>query len=165
MSGEIGGDLITGISLAKSFEQTRILQIIFAGIIVFTISRLMTGSTNRAARIAVGTIAVGIAVDGLASHLGGRGVNTAPAVLLGMGFAADYLSHASDKITSWKFDNMARWGAALTSGSVFFVVSFSKFPPAKDTGVLLTLTIIISVFLATLLSTVSQDSATKQQEE
>ena len=165
LSGEIGGDLITGISLAKSFEQTRILQIIFAGIIVFTISRLMTGSTNRAARIAVGTIAVGIAVDGLASHLGGRGVNTAPAVLLGMGFAADYLSHASDKITSWKFDNMARWGAALTSGSVFFVVSFSKFPPAKDTGVLLTLTIIISVFLATLLSTVSQDSATKQQEE
>ena len=31
LSGEIGGDLITGISLAKSFEQTRILQIIFAG--------------------------------------------------------------------------------------------------------------------------------------
>ncbi len=165
LSGEIGGDLITGISLAKSFEQTRILQIIFAGIIVFTISRAMTGSTNRAARIAVGTIAVGIAVDGLASHLGGRGVNTAPAVLLGMGFAADYLSHASDKITSWKFDNMARWGAAITSCSVFFVVSFSKFPPAKDTGVLLTLTIIISVFLATLLSTVSHEGAIKQQEE
>ncbi len=165
LSGEIGGDLITGISLAKSFEQTRILQIIFAGIIVFTISRAMTGSTNRAARIAVGTIAVGIAVDGLASHLGGRGVNTAPAVLLGMGFAADYLSHASDKITSWKFDNMARWGAAITSCSVFFVVSFSKFPPAKDTGVLLTLTIIISVFLATLLSTVSHKGTIKQQEE
>jgi predicted RND superfamily exporter protein len=165
LSGEIGGDLITGISLAKSFEQTRILQIIFAGIVVFTISRAMTGSTNRAARIAVGTIAVGIAVDGLASHLGGRGVNTAPAVLLGMGFAADYLSHASDKITSWKFDNMARWGAAITSCSVFFVVSFSKFPPAKDTGVLLTLTIIISVFLATLLSTVSHVGAIKRQEE
>ena len=82
-----------------------------------------------------------------------------------MGFAADYLSHASDKITSWKFDNMARWGAAITSCSVFFVVSFSKLPPAKDTGVLLTLTIIISVFLATLLSTVSHKGTIKQQEE
>ena len=46
-------------------------------------------------RIAIGTVALGLAIDGVASHLGGRGVNTAPAVLLGMGFAADYLSHAA----------------------------------------------------------------------
>ncbi len=152
LSGEIGGDLITGISLAKSFEQTRILQILFAGIIVFTISYFMTSSVERSIRIAIGTIAVGIAVDGLASHIGGRGVNTAPAVLLGMGFAADYLSHASDNLRVNKYDNYARWGAAITSGLVFVAVSFSRFPPAKNTGILLSVTIFISVLLATSLA-------------
>ncbi|MEC8540589.1 MAG: hypothetical protein VXY53_01985, partial [Candidatus Thermoplasmatota archaeon] len=87
-----------------------------------------------------------------------------PAVLLGMGFAADYLSHASEKITSWRLDNYARWGAAVTSGLVFFAVSFSEFPPAKDTGLLLSLTILISVFLATCLSIVSSSSELQDNE-
>ena len=164
LSGEIGGELITGINLAKSFEQTRVIQILCAGLIVFIISLIMTYSIEKSLRISIGTIAVGIAIDGLASYLGGRGVNTAPAVLLGMGFAADYLSHASEKITSWRLDNYARWGAAVTSGLVFFAVSFSEFPPAKDTGLLLSLTILISVFLATCLSIVSSSSELQDNE-
>ncbi|MEC7228851.1 MAG: hypothetical protein VXV95_02235, partial [Candidatus Thermoplasmatota archaeon] len=164
LSGEIGGELITGINLAKSFEQTRVIQILCAGLIVFIISLIMTYSVEKSLRISIGTIAVGIAIDGLASYLGGRGVNTAPAVLLGMGFAADYLSHASEKITSWRLDNYARWGAAVTSGLVFFAVSFSEFPPAKDTGLLLSLTILISVFLATCLSIVSSSSELQDNE-
>ncbi|DAC60571.1 MAG TPA: hypothetical protein D7I07_00085 [Candidatus Poseidoniales archaeon] len=155
ISGQIGGQLITGIDLAKSFEQTRIIQILAAGLIVLIIAFLMTRVPEKSMRIAVGTIAVGIAVDGLASHLGGRGVNTAPAVLLGMGFAADYLSHASDKMYSWRQDTYARWGAAVTSGLVFLTVSFSEFPPASNTGLLLSLTILISVLLATCLAFVS----------
>ena len=157
ISGEIGGQLITGIDLAKSFEQTRIIQILAAGLIVLIIAFLMTRVPEKSMRIAVGTIAVGIAVDGLASHLGGRGVNTAPAVLLGMGFAADYLSHASDKMYSWRQDTYARWGAAVTSGLVFLTVSFSEFPPASNTGLLLSLTILISVLLATCLAFVSSN--------
>ena len=165
LSGEVGGDLITGISLAKSFEQTRILQILFAGVIVFIISYFMTNSYQRAVRIAIGTIAVGIAVDGLASHLGGRGVNTAPAVLLGMGFAADYLSHASDNSKENRYDNYARWGAAISSGMVFFVVSFSQFPPAKNTGLLLSITIVISVLIATSLAYAQKTPARLYQQE
>lgn len=164
IDGEIGGQLITGIDLAKSFEQTRILQILSAGVIVFMIAFMMTRSVEKSVRIAVGTIAVGIAVDGLASHFGGRGVNTAPAVLLGMGFAADYLSHASDKTKSWRLDNYARWGAAITSGLVFLTVSFSRFPPAKNTGLLLSLTIVISVLLATCLSIVSSNNYSLEEE-
>ena len=164
ISGDIGGQLITGIDLAKSFEQTRIIQILAAGLIVLIIAFLMTKSPEKSLRIAVGTIAVGIAVDGLASHFGGRGVNTAPAVLLGMGFAADYLSHASDKMHSWKQDTYARWGAAFTSGVVFLTVSFSKFPPAGNTGLLLSLTILISVLLATCLAFVSSNSLIQEDE-
>ena len=125
---------------------------------------MRTKSPEKSLRIAVGTIAVGIAVDGLASHFGGRGVNTAPAVLLGMGFAADYLSHASDKMHSWKQDTYARWGAAFTSGVVFLTVSFSKFPPAGNTGLLLSLTILISVLLATCLAFVSSNSQIQEDE-
>ena len=124
----------------------------------------MTRSFDKSIRIAVGTIAVGIAVDGLASHFGGRGVNTAPAVLIGMGFAADYLSHASKKMTSWRFDNYARWGAAITSGTVFFVVSFSQFPPAKSTGILLSVTILISVILASCLAFIYSNNDLNQEE-
>ena len=164
ISGEIGGQLITGIDLAKSFEQTRIIQILAAGVIVLIIAFLMTRAPEKSIRIAVGTIAVGIAVDGLASHLGGRGVNTAPAVLLGMGFAADYLSHASDKMYSWRQDTYARWGAAVTSGLVFLTVSFSKFPPASNTGLLLCLTILISVLLATCLAFVSTNNPFAEDE-
>ena len=36
-------------------------------------------------------------------------------------------------MTSWRLDNYARWGAAITSGLVFFAVSFSEFPPAQST--------------------------------
>ena len=164
LSGEIGGQLITGISLAKSFEQTRIIQIIAAGLVVLIIGLGMTRSFDKSIRIAIGTIAVGIAVDGLASHFGGRGVNTAPAVLIGMGFAADYLSHASKKTRSLIAENYARWGAALTSGTVFFAVSFSQFPPAKNTGILLSATILISVILATCLAFMYSNSSSSQEE-
>jgi hypothetical protein len=81
-----------------------------------------------------------------------------------MGFAADYLSHASKKMTSWRFDNYARWGAAITSGTVFFVVSFSQFPPAKSTGILLSVTILISVILASCLAFIYSNNDLNQEE-
>ena len=95
---------------------------------------------------------IGIAVDGLASYIGGRKVSTAPAVLLGMGFAADYLSHATISDKRDRSDDYARWGAALTSLSIFALVIFSRFPPAQDTGQLLSLSIILSALLATFAS-------------
>lgn len=152
LEGEVGGDLLTGIKVAKSFENTRILQILFAGLMIFLVAWVVTGSYQQGIQIAIGSIAVGIAVDGLASHLGGRGVNTAPAVLLGMGFAADYLSHASGPHSLTRSDFSARWRAAITSAALFILISFSDFPPAKDTGQLLTFAIFISVILATVLS-------------
>ena len=123
-----------------------------AGFAVFITSYFITGSYQKALRIAIGTIAVGIAVDGLASYFGGRKVSTAPAVLLGMGFAADYLSHASFSEKRDLSDDYARWGAALTSLSIFALVIFSRFPPAQDTGQLLSLSILLSALLATFAS-------------
>ena len=152
LSGIVGGDLPIGAELAKSFEESRILQILFAGFAVFIASFAVTGSYQKALRIAVGTIAIGIAVDGLASYIGGRKVSTAPAVLLGMGFAADYLSHATISDKRDRSDDYARWGAALTSLSIFALVIFSRFPPAQDTGQLLSLSIILSALLATFAS-------------
>ena len=151
-SGVIGGDLPIGAELAKSFENSRIIQILLAGFAVFITAYFITGSYQKALRIAIGTIAIGIAVDGLASHLGGRKVSTAPAVLLGMGFAADYLSHASVNEKRDRSDDYARWGAALTSLSIFALVVFSKFPPAQDTGQLLSISILLSALLATFAS-------------
>ena len=158
LSGIVGGDLPIGAELAKSFEESRILQILFAGLAVFIASYLITGSYQKALRIAIGTIAIGIAVDGLASYLGGRKVSTAPAVLLGMGFAADYLSHASFNEKRDRSDDYARWGAALTSLSIFALVIFSRFPPAQDTGQLLSLSILLSALLATFASFLPSDS-------
>tara|TARA_B110000444_G_scaffold35323_1_gene30776 strand:+ start:40720 stop:42972 length:2253 start_codon:yes stop_codon:yes gene_type:complete len=151
-SGVIGGDLPIGAELAKSFENSRIIQILLAGFAVFITAYFITGSYQKALRIAIGTVAIGIAVDGLASHLGGRKVSTAPAVLLGMGFAADYLSHASVNEKRDRSDDYARWGAALTSLSIFALVVFSKFPPAQDTGQLLSISILLSALLATFAS-------------
>jgi predicted RND superfamily exporter protein len=158
LSGIVGGDLPIGAELAKSFEESRILQILLAGFAVFIASYLITGSYQKALRIAIGTIAIGIAVDGLASYLGGRKVSTAPAVLLGMGFAADYLSHASFNEKRDRSDDYARWGAALTSLSIFALVIFSRFPPAQDTGQLLSLSILLSALLATFASFLPSDS-------
>ena len=158
LSGIVGGDLPIGAELAKSFEESRILQILFAGLAVFIASYLITGSYQKALRIAIGTIAIGIAVDGLASYLGGRKVSTAPAVLLGMGFAADYLSHASFNEKRDRSDDYARWGAAITSLSIFALVIFSRFPPAQDTGQLLSLSILLSALLATFASFLPSDS-------
>ena len=152
LSGEIGGELVVGASLAKDFEDTRISQIIAAGFAVFIVAAMVTNSPKKAIRISIGTIAIGLAVDGLASVIGERGVSTAPAVLLGMGFAADYLAHASSGHKVTFSDNFARWGAAVTSVSVFLMLSFAEFPPAKQTGILLSISIIISVLLATSLS-------------
>ena len=151
-SGVIGGDLPIGAELAKSFDNSRIIQILLAGFAVFMAAYFITGSYQKALRIAIGTVAIGIAVDGFASHLGGRKVSTAPAVLLGMGFAADYLSHASVNEKRDRSDDYARWGAALTSLSIFALVVFSKFPPAQDTGQLLSISILLSALLATFAS-------------
>ena len=117
----------------------------------------------QAARIAVGAVAIGAAVDGMASIFGGRGVNTALAVLLGMGFAADYLSHASAKHRPTKLDMSARWWAALSSVSVFFLLAMTSFPPARDTGRLLSVSILFSVILATCLAMMHGNDAVESQ--
>mgnify|MGYP001208883710 CR=1 FL=1 len=152
LSGNVGGDLMTGSSLARDFDESRVTQILAAGFAVYCVSYLVTNDSRRSIRIAIGTIAIGAAVDGLASMVGERGVSTAPAVLLGMGFAADYLSHASANHSTTREDNFARWGAAMTSISVFILLSFAIFPPAKNTGLLLSLSILFSVIIATCLA-------------
>jgi len=75
-----------------------------------------------------------------------------PAVLLGMGFAADYLAHATAEHPPTRMDTYARWLAALTSVSIFAMIAFADFPPAMNTGQLLTASILFSVILATCLS-------------
>ena len=153
VSGDIGGNLAVGAEAAHSFEKSRTSQIFGAGIAVFFVAFFVLRSPEKALRIAVGTVVVGTAVDGMASMLGGRGVGSAPAVLLGMGFAADYLSHSSssdDAPTS--SDHAARWWAAFTSMCVFILIAFTTFPPSSETGRLLTLSIFFSVLLATALS-------------
>jgi hypothetical protein len=100
----------------------------------------------------------------MASMFGGRGVNTALAVLLGMGFAADYLSHASSQHRPTKLDMSARWWAALTSVSVFILLSMTTFPPARNSGQLLTISILFSVILATCLAMMHGNSATESEE-
>ena len=107
---------------------------------------------TQAARIAIGSVAIGAAVDGMATMFGGRGVNTALAVLLGMGFAADYLSHSSANHRPTRLDMSARWWAAISSVSVFFLLALTTFPPAKNTGQLLSISILFSVVLATCLA-------------
>ncbi|MBT4406301.1 MAG: hypothetical protein HOC79_00310 [Euryarchaeota archaeon] len=69
-----------------------------------------------------------------------------------MGFAADYLSHASVEHISTRKDSFARWRAAITSISVFILLGLTSFPPARNTGNLLTLSIIFSVILASCLA-------------
>ena len=152
IQGGIGGDLPTGGGLARSFEESRVNQILFAGLAIFVASIFVTRDPSRAARIAIGTVAVGLAVDGLASLFGGRSINTAPTVLLGMGFAADYLSHASAEHLPTKNDNAARWGAGITSISIFFLLGFATWPLAKNAGQLLSISVLISIILATFLS-------------
>lgn len=148
----IGGELVTGASLAEEFDNTRVFQILAAGLCVYLIATFVSKSPVRAMRIAIGTVAIGSAVDGFASLIGERGVSTAPAVLLGMGFAADYLSHASAGHNETRNDNFARWGAAITSISVFMLLTLAEFPPAKQTGQLLAISIMLSVILATCLA-------------
>lgn len=153
LTGDLGGNLAVGAEAASSFDESRVTQIFGAGIAVFFVAMYVLRSPEKALRIAVGTVAVGAAVDGLASTFGGRGVGSAPAVLLGMGFAADYLSHSSS--TSHRptpSDHAARWWAAFSSMSVFLLIAFTTFPPASETGRLLSLSIFCSVLLATALS-------------
>ncbi len=152
LTGGVGGDLIMGASLTRDFDESRMFQIFAAGVAVFVVSYAIIRSPQKAVRIAVGTLAVGIAVDEMASFLGGRGVITAPAVLLGMGFTADYLSHASSEHAPTKRDNSARWWAAMSSLSAFVLLGLARFPPAKEAGNLLTISILFSVILATFLS-------------
>ena len=153
ISGDIGGNLAVGAEAAHSFDESRMSQIFGAGIAVFFVAFLVLRSPEKALRIAVGTVVVGAAVDGMASLLGGRGVGSAPAVLLGMGFAADYLSHSSSSDHApTSSDHAARWWAAFTSMCVFILIAFTTFPPSSETGRLLTLSIFFSVLLATALS-------------
>ncbi len=163
--GEIGGDLPIGAGVAQSFEEERLTQILAAGLAIFLVSFIVLRSPKRAARIAIGTIAIGAAVDGLATLFGGRGVNTAPSVLLGMGFTADYLSHASAEHVSTRKDTAARWWAAFSSGCVFLLVAFTTFPPAKNAGRLLSVSILLSVILATCLSMMYQEKMHSDDEE
>ncbi len=153
VSGDIGGNLVVGAESAHSFEKSRMTQIFGAGLAVFFVAFYVLRSPEKALRIAVGTVVVGAAVDGMASMFGGRGVGSAPAVLLGMGFAADYLSHSSSSDHApTSNDHAARWWAAFTSMCVFILIAFTKFPPSSETGRLLTLSIFFSVLLATSLS-------------
>ena len=152
IQGDVGGDLPTGGGLARTFEENRVSQILFAGLAIFVASVFVTRTPSRAARIAIGTIAIGLAVDGLANLFGGRSINTAPTVLLGMGFAADYLSHASAEHLPTKNDTAARWGAGITSISIFFLLGFATWPLAKNSGKLLSISVLISIILATFLS-------------
>ena len=151
-TGVVGGDLPTGGRAAEIFEQSRVTQILSAGAAIFVVAMFVMRTPLPAARIAIGAIAIGAAVDGLASSFGGRGVNTALAVLLGMGFAADYLAHASADHTPTKLDMSARWWAALSSASVFMLLAMTTFPPSKNSGQLLSLSILLSVILATCLA-------------
>ena len=152
LQGEVGGDLPVGAEIARAFEEARVTQILLAGMAIFLVTWLVLDDYERAARIAIGTIAVGAAVDGMSGFLGGRGIFSAPAVLLGMGFAADYLAHASAEHAPTRSDTAARWWSALTSISVFVLLGFATFPPARDSGQLLTISILFSVLLATCLS-------------
>ena len=151
-TGVVGGDLPTGGRAAETFEESRVTQILSAGVAIFIVAMFVMRDPLPAARIAVGAIAIGVAVDGLASSFGGRGVNTALAVLLGMGFAADYLAHASAEHTPTKLDMSARWWAALSSASVFILLAMTTFPPSKNSGQLLSLSILLSAILATCLA-------------
>jgi len=165
IDGAVGGELPVGSAVAQTFEEERIPQILAAGIAIFLVAMLVLRSPIKAMRIAIGTIAIGIAVDGLATIIGGRGVNTAPSVLLGMGFTADYLSHASADHVSTRQDTAARWWAAFSSGCVFLLVGMSNFPPARNSGQLLSLAILLSVALATCLSLLYQPSEKFECEE
>ena len=69
LSGGVGGDLIMGASLTRDFDESRMIQIFAAGVAVFVVSYAVIRSPRTAARIAIGTLAVGIAVDGLASFM------------------------------------------------------------------------------------------------
>jgi hypothetical protein len=71
-----------------------------------------------------------------------------------MGFAADYLAHASAGHRNTSRDALARWGAAFSSVSVFAVVGLSRYPPAQDTGQLLAISVLLSVMLAAILARV-----------
>ena len=152
IKGDVGGDLTMGSELARSFEENRIEQILLAGLTIFIASLFVTKNASRSARIAIGTVSIGVAVDGLASMLWGRSINTAPTVLLGMGFAADYLSHASSEHQQTKNDMVARWGAGITSISIFCWLSFATWPLAKNSGRLLTISLLLSLIIATILS-------------
>ena len=161
LTGEIGGDLYTGADVAKTFEESRIIQILLAGVMVLIVSSFVLKSFPKGLRIAIGAVAVGAAVDAMAGYMTGRGMETAPAVLLGMGFAADYLSHASADHPPTRRDNSARWLAGMTSLSVFVLVSFAAFPPARNMGQLLSVSILLSVTLATSLAFINSPKVSK----
>ena len=164
LSGGVGGELPTGAELAKSFDETRITQILVAGIAIFFVAHMILNSPIRASRIAIGTVAVGAALDGIAGLVGGRGITSSLSVLLGMGFAADYLSHASSEHSPTAMDTSARWWAAITSASAFVLLGIVTFPPAQNTGRLLTIGILISILLATCLSFTGDSSTTLDED-
>ncbi len=163
MEGVVGGDLPVGAKAADTFENTRVTQILSAGVAIFLVAFVALRVPIQAGRIAVGAVAIGAAVDGMASIFGGRGVNTALAVLLGMGFAADYLAHSSADHRPTKLDMSARWWAALSSISVFILLAMTSFPPARDAGRLLSVSILFSVILATCLAFMHGNNTSEAQ--
>ena len=152
IQGVIGGDLYVGAVTSAQFESTRIVQVLLAGGLVTLVASTVLQSPMKGLRIGIGAIAIGAGVDALAGVLVGRSMATAPAVLLGMGFAADYLTHASEGHGRDRGDTEARWWAGLTSVSVFVLIAFAAFPPARSMGILLSLSILVSLLLASALS-------------
>ena len=152
IQGVIGGDLYVGAVTSAQFESTRIVQVLLAGGLVTLVASTVLQSPMKGLRIGIGAIAVGAGVDALAGVLVGRSMATAPAVLLGMGFAADYLTHASEGHGRDRGDTEARWWAGLTSVSVFVLIAFAAFPPARSMGILLSLSILVSLLLASALT-------------
>ena len=123
IQGVIGGDLYVGAVTSAQFESTRIVQVLLAGGLVTLVASTVLQSPMKGLRIGIGAIAIGAGVDALAGVLVGRSMATAPAVLLGMGFAADYLTHASEGHGRDRGDTEARWWAGLTSVSVFVLIA------------------------------------------
>ena len=94
IQGVIGGDLYVGAVTSAQFESTRIVQVLLAGGLVTLVASTVLQSPMKGLRIGIGAIAIGAGVDALAGVLVGRSMATAPAVLLGMGFADPGLPHA-----------------------------------------------------------------------
>ena len=124
LTGYTGGELETGASLSKSFEETRDNQILLAGVVVSVVAYVILRKIRPSLRIAIGTVALGLTIDGVASHLGGRGVNASSVIGHGL---LPIISHAASGHTPSR--NVCRHveGAALSSVAIFILLAFTTF--------------------------------------